>query len=889
MQLTLPLTAASPEPIVLTASRRLAHALRLAHAAQAQAQGLRAWRTPQILPLSTWLREQWVDWRAAENSSNALRLLTSSQTRLLWEQIVAESPHARDLLSTTEAARIAARSWQRLHDYLIDIALLQSYDAAEARALHAWCTQFEAWSDRLHALDESRLTHWAWRTGLTPQQPLRLVGFDTFTPAVNRLLDRWRARGLVEVIESTYAAAQIATAGFSDRDSEIEAAARWAHSQVATGRSRVAVVLDDLAARSEEVRRSFAEVFAPRSRTIEDEPTHAPFVVAAPQPLAHYSIVDAALSLLELMKGHADSHLAGRLFRSPFIAQAMEERDARAIADARLRQEQREQWDIYELERFSALAGCTALALAARNAAQLHRVLPARAPASTWAQHFHALLQSLGWPGSRVLSSVEQQTVMKFQAVLTDLGSLDALLGPITLAQAHRELRKLANDTAFEAETAAALVTIIDATTVAGMQFDAIWVAGLDASRFPKPTQPDPLIPLALQRKAGVPEASPETSYALSHARLARLTRSARTIVLSWPQRDGDAQLQMSPLIASFPRSTDASDLAGGDLRFLVFAARPALQVLQDDWAPALANTSAKGGARILELQSLCPFRAQATLRLSAEPLTHASAGFDARHRGIFIHRLLEEFWVETKDQATLLAHDEVSLRTRLTAIAEGLAARWLPPNTRARARLAQLEIQSAVQRAGELLDIDRARPPFRVRRTEGEERVSMAGLTIRLQPDRIDEVEGGSFLIDYKLGDAHTPRKWLDRKPGRPEQPQLPLYALGQADQLAGLAFATLAPGSIEYRGWHRGMHIAPGVVQFPNEVRRLADMPDNWPALLEHWREVLHGLADQFVSGAAEVNPLPQACTYCHLSTFCRIHERDTNAMAEEGDSDE
>jgi hypothetical protein len=193
------------------------------------------------------------------------------------------------------------------------------------------------------------------------------------------------------------------------------------------------------------------------------------------------------------------------------------------------------------------------------------------------------------------------------------------------------------------------------------------------------------------------------------------------------------------------------------------------------------------------------------------------------------------------------------------------------------------------VQRAGELLDIDRARPSFRVRRTEGEERVSIAGLTIRLQPDRIDEVEGGSFLIDYKLGDAHTPRKWLDRKPGRPEQPQLPLYALGQSDLLAGLAFATLAPGSIEYRGWHRGLHIAPGVVKFPNEVRRLADMPDDWPALLEHWREVLHGLADQFVSGAAEVNPLPQACTYCHLSTFCRIHERETNAMAEEGDSDE
>jgi probable DNA repair protein len=557
------------------------------------------------------------------------------------------------------------------------------------------------------------------------------------------------------------------------------------------------------------------------------------------------------------------------------------------LADARLRQEQREQWSIYELERFSALNGCTSLAMSAREAAQRHRELPARAPASTWAQEFHALLRLLGWPGERSLSSVEQQTVLKFQATLTDLGSLDALLGSITLAQAHRELRKLANDTPFEAETTAALVTVIDATTVAGMHFDAIWVAGLDALRFPKPAQPDPLIPLPLQRSAALPEASPELSYKLSHARLDRLTHSAREVVLSWPQREGDAELQMSPLLAHFPTST-TPDLAHRDLRSQIFQTRPVLEVLQDDYAPTLQSTNAKGGARILELQSLCPFRAQATLRLGAEPLMHATPGFDARHRGIFIHRLLEEFWSQVKDQATLLSMDAASLHSRLTQIAETLAVRWLPPNTRARERLAQLEIRSAVQRVIALLAVDAARPSFRVRRIEGEERVSIAGLTFRLQPDRIDEVASGTFLIDYKLGDAHRQRKWLDRKPGRPEQPQLPLYALGQTE-LAGLAFATLAPGSIEYRGWRRGDPIAPGVLEFPNEVRRSLDAPEDWASLLAHWRVVLHALAENYVRGVAAVDPLPQACAYCHLSSFCRIHERGAAAMAEEGDADE
>jgi hypothetical protein len=142
--------------------------------------------------------------------------------------------------------------------------------------------------------------------------------------------------------------------------------------------------------------------------------------------------------------------------------------------------------------------------------------------------------------------------------------------------------------------------------------------------------------------------------------------------------------------------------------------------------------------------------------------------------------------------------------------------------------------------------------------------------------------------LIDYKLGDAHRQRKWLDRKPGRPEQPQLPLYALGQSE-LAGLAFATLAPGSIEYRGWRRGDPVAPGVLEFPNEVRRTPGAPEDWASLLAHWRTVIHALADNYVHGVANVDPLPQACAYCHLSSFCRIHERGAAAMTEEGDADE
>ena len=64
------------------------------------------------------------------------------------------------------------------------------------------------------------------------------------------------------------------------------------------------------------------------------------------------------------------------------------------------------------------------------------------------------------------------------------------------------------NDTPFEPETGSAAVTVIDPDTSAGMRFDALWVAGLHAERWPAPVNPDPLIPLELQRAAQIPEAT---------------------------------------------------------------------------------------------------------------------------------------------------------------------------------------------------------------------------------------------------------------------------------------------------------------------------------------------------------------------------------------------
>lgn len=874
---------------VLTASRRLTHALRIAYATHAQAQGLKAWRTPAVMPWTVWLRQQWLEARANPSSARSLRLLSPTQARLLWEQIVTADPLAQTLLNPAAAARVAQRSWRRMHEYLIDLERLGAADTLEAQSLLGWSREFIGRCDTLGVLDEARLPHWAWDTHFMPDASLAFAGFDSHPPALQRLIERWQTAGAIRPVAAAPPARSIRVVALQDREAEVLAAARWARAQAEAGSDGVAVILADLPARHEEVRRAFETVFTPAARSIDTDAGDAPFIIAAPGALSQFPLVAAALALLRLVQGSADSLLAGTLLRSPFLRGAEAERDARALADARLREEQRERWDLFELERWAGLTACTQLELALRDAARLARELPRHAPPSVWSERLHALLRAVGWPGERTLSSVEQQTAVKFQAALAELGSLDAVASALTIVQALRELQRIALDTPFEPETPVAAVTIIDPVTSAGMIFDAVWIAGLDATRLPTPVNPDPLIPLSLQRAAGLPESNAESHFAHSRVRLQRLLSSAQDVTLSWPQTEGDAELQMSPLLRELPVAEPPPLSSDADWQHAIFAARPSLEVCADDRAPELQERVARGGARTLELQSLCAFRAQAEVRLRAQPLKRVASGMEPADRGNLIHRVLASIWTELGDQSGLLARPRAVLETRVRELAIQHAGRVLPAATRPRIRLSSLAVEHVTQQVLALLDIDRQRPTFAVHRVESDELYTIGGLQLRLKLDRIDRLAAGWLVVDYKSGRDNEPKDWIDRVPERPRKPQLPLYALAHREALAGVAFGVLAPGTVEYRGLSNGTPIGPGVDAYADAARYWYDAPADWDGLLQRWERSLTSLAERYVAGDAPVDPLPQACTYCHLSTFCRIHERDAMDADEGGADDE
>ena len=119
----------------------------------------------------------------------------------------------------------------------------------------------------------------------------------------------------------------------------------------------------------------------------------------------------------------------------------------------------------------------------------------------------------------------------------------------------------------------------------AGLRFDCLWVSGLTDEAWPLTARPNPFIPIAAQKKAGIPQASAEASAALDQRLTDEWKRAAAEVVFSWPAKDKDKDLAPSPLITEISMVVPAK--AGTRLEFPTIRAT-ATSFLQ----PASSNPS---------------------------------------------------------------------------------------------------------------------------------------------------------------------------------------------------------------------------------------------------------------------------------------------------------
>ena len=181
---------------------------------------------------------------------------------------------------------------------------------------------------------------------------------------------------------------------------------------------------------------------------------------------------------------------------------------------------------------------------------------PAPQSPRQWSTHWRSLLDRCGWPGAPTLGATEFAARNAWEELLEEFARIGTVDTRMPAAAALRTLRNLAAGSIFQPESPPAAISIMGMLEAAGMPFDALWVAGLSAQRWPPAPQPNPFLPIGWQRERNVPRSSAARELAYARALTANLAQAAPCVVLSYPATvDGEPG---APSALIDPRSTAA-------------------------------------------------------------------------------------------------------------------------------------------------------------------------------------------------------------------------------------------------------------------------------------------------------------------------------------------
>jgi probable DNA repair protein len=499
-----------------------------------------------------------------------------------------------------------------------------------------------------------------------------------------------------------------------------------------------------------------------------------------------------------------------------------------------------------------------------------------------WTELVPQVLHTAGWPGSRTLSSAEQQSRNRWQQTIEACASLGFDGRRIRWPEFLSVLARALDQTLFAPESRDAPIQIAGPAESAGLTADAIWFMGATEDAWPSSGATHPLLPPEVQRAAAMPHATSQLDWELSRAITARLLRSAPHVCFSCARQSEDVETRPSRLIAHFAGQPQNLPLE------LVAPPNPSPIAVEFEDAGLIPFPPGKleGGSSVLTHQSQCPFKAFAVSRLAAQSWQPAEPGLTPSQRGQLLHAVLHAVWAGPP--LGIRSHHELPdfiARGAVATTVHRVLQEEIRPTLRERMprRYLELEEQRLIRLVSEWLHYESTRIEFEILDTEADRTIHLAGLTFDLRLDRIDRLNDGSLLvIDYKTGQV-TPKSW---QLPRPDDVQLPLYAgfaLHSEETLGGLVFAKVRSSSPAFAG-----HVGDAKATLFSGLSASSSLvKDKFTAeMLIDWRHSIEQLARDFLSGRVAVDPrdYPRTCDRCGLQTLCRIQENQALLDAEE-----
>src|SRR3990167_6708531 len=187
-----------PHHTILTPNRRLSATLHKHYQHYQLAEQQRIWQTPDILPLSSWLKRLWNDY-TSHYFTDFPEMLNTHQAQFLWEKIITTSKESMPLLQITETAEIAKSAWKLLKLWQVSIHHPLFKSAEEYVVFHRWAMQFQVLCEENNWLTEEALPDLLIQPILSKKidlpQKIMLLGFNETAPQIKNLLTACEKKG----------------------------------------------------------------------------------------------------------------------------------------------------------------------------------------------------------------------------------------------------------------------------------------------------------------------------------------------------------------------------------------------------------------------------------------------------------------------------------------------------------------------------------------------------------------------------------------------------------------------------------------------------------------------------------------------------------------------
>jgi ATP-dependent helicase/nuclease subunit B len=908
---------------IVTPTKRLGRSLQQHYISGQLSEQKKVWETPDILPWAAWIMRLWEDFAAQQESLPML--LNTQQQKWVWQQLISDSSHAEKLLHASATASQAYDALKNARQWQIEIFPNDLWLTKDAFAFKSWVKSYDQACEKNGWMDAASLE--IALLDISPEcatqyaAKLCLVGFDELTPAQQSLLKALEKAGsdikhlqelhrsdqTTEVIQKSDQVNKVIRTTFADSRYELKAIAHWIRDHLETNDDiSIGVIVPELENIRSDIENIFDDVLTPGNLFSYETQTqnHRPYNLSLGKPLADYPVINAAFAILGLEKKAIALEDLGALLRSPFIKSAETEMIVRAQLDAHLREQgesavfltilqQRLEKDEFWSEH------CPQLTASLQQWREVFQSLPRKQNCTAWIESFIALLNTLGWPGERQIQEDEFQTIEAWRGLLDQFSSLDLVSGELTYNGAFSLLQRLAREQNYQVETGEVPVQVMGLLEAAGMQFDHLWVMGLHEENWPPTAKANPFIPIKLQRQEKMPHASAERELEYACRITSRLAASANKVIFSSPLSEAGRELRPSPLLKHYPLQISGQKIQlHSEINYAasIFTSSK-IEHFHDERAPKIKEAQASGGTGLFKDQAACPFRAFAKHRLGARSLAEADIGLSPMERGQLVHNCLQLFWEKISTHKKLIELTDGALALHINECAAKVIKRFQaqrPFTATERFMLIEQGRLQAMMR--EWLSLERQRRPFIVIEREQKHFCTIEGLKILTRMDRVDQLPDGSLIvIDYKTSKVAL-ASWMDE---RPDEPQLPLYAITGEGNIVAVVFGQIKRGEMKFVGLvddaygegdqEENNHALIPDVKTLSKSRVSKKIPD-WQALFMFWEQNLITLAKNYQKGDARVDPHKvNTCMYCDLGTLCRINELTQSIIELSGDENE